>query len=117
MGIKREKSKSSSRRKALAILLFLFLMLTAKAEEPDRFRKVREAVKKTGKPHFITEGWIQVSETSKQRILIVFMDAPLSDWFISYNAVEGASRVLFIGKPSLSRSIAFERWATNESKR
>ena len=91
-------------------------VLAAKAEEPDRFRKVKEAVKKSGKPHFFTEGWVQISDTSKQRILIVFMDAPFPDWFISYNAVEGASRVLFIGKPSLSRSIAFERWATNGNK-
>jgi len=122
MGIKRKKGQTTTRGKALAVILctlaaLLLFVLAAKTEEPDRFRKVKEAVKKSGKPHFITEGWVEISPTSKQRILIVFIDANVVDWLISYHSVDGASRVLFIAKPALSRSIAFERWATNESKR
>ena len=90
-------------------------VLAAKADETDRFRKVKEAVKKSGKPHYFTEALLDLG-TSKQRILIVFIDATVADWQLSYHPVEGASRVLFIFKPSLSRSIAFERWATNERK-
>jgi hypothetical protein len=122
MGIKREKGQSTTRGKALAAILctiaaILLFVLTARAEEPDRFRKVKEAVKKSGKPHYFTDGWLQLSDTSKQRILIVFVEAPVPDWLISYHPVDGASRVLFIFKPSLSRSIAFERWATNANSK
>ena len=98
------------------VVASLFFLLAAKGEEPDRFRKVKEAVKKSGKPHFCTEALLDTG-TSKQRILIVFIDAAVADWQTSYHPVDGASRVLFIFKPSLSRSIAFERWAINESKR
>jgi len=119
MGIERQKGKSTARGKALALLIWaaiLLFTLFCEASERDRFQKVKEALKKSGKPHYYTEALIETA-TTKERILIVFIDAAIPDWSVSYHAVEGASRVLFIGKPSLTRSIAFERWATHESKR
>jgi len=129
MGIERQKGKSTSRGKALrasilvivgALMLLLFStygwLRSCAADERDSFKKVKEAVKKSGKPHYCTEALIETG-TTKERILIVFIDAAIPDWSVSYHAVDGASRVLFIGKPSLTRSIAFERWATHESKR
>lgn len=120
MGIKRKKGEGVTGRQALTILLWvvfaiLLLVPWMEAGERDPFRKVKEVVKKSGKPHYFTEALLDVG-TSKQRILIVFIDATVADWQISYHPVDGASRVLFIFKPSLSRSIAFERWAVHDSK-
>ena len=121
MGIERQKGESLTRGKTLAAILrilaaILLFSLFCGSGEYDPFRKVKEAVKKSGKPHYFTEAVIDTG-TTKERIMIVFIDAAIPDWSVSYHAVEGASRVLFIGKPSLTRSIAFERWATHESKR
>lgn len=93
-----------------AFLLFVSWCLIAAATvtlPSDNFDDVKSAVKKLNVPYYLTEATLDEGK-GKSNILVVFVDAPVAEWQVSYHK----GHVLVLLRPSLTRSMAFERWAT-----